>query len=85
MVFPVVLYGCESWTIKKAEHQRIDAFKLSCWRRSLRVPWTARRSNQLILKEINIVRTDAEAEAPILWPLVAKSQLIRKDPDAGKD
>ena len=53
MVFPVVMYGCESWTIKKAEHQRIDAFELWCWRRLLRVPWTARRSNQSILKEIN--------------------------------
>ena len=53
MVFPVVLYGCESWTVKKAEHQRIDAFELRCWRRLLRVPWTARRSNQSILKEIS--------------------------------
>ena len=53
MVFPVVIYGCESWTIKKAEHQRIDAFELWYWRRLLRVPWTARRSNQSILKEIN--------------------------------
>ena len=53
MVFPVVTYGCESWTIKKAEHQRIDAFELWCWRRLLRVPWTARRSNQSILKEIS--------------------------------
>ena len=53
MVFPVVMYGCESWTIKKAEHQRIDAFELWCWRRLLRVPWTSRRSNQSILKEIN--------------------------------
>ena len=53
MVFPVVMYGCESWTMKKAEHQRIDAFELWCWRRLLRVPWTARRSNQSILKEIN--------------------------------
>ena len=53
MVFPVVMYGCESWTIKKAEHQRTDAFKLWCWRRLLRVPWTARRSNQSVLKEIN--------------------------------
>ena len=51
MVFPVVMYGCESWTVKKAEHQRIDAFELWCWRRLLRVPWTARRSNQAILKE----------------------------------
>ena len=54
MVFPVVIYGCESWTIKKAEHWRIDAFKLWCWRRLLRVPWTARRSNQSILKEISL-------------------------------
>ena len=53
MVFPVVVYGCESWTIKKAEYQRIDAFELWCWRRLLRVPWTARRSNQSILKEIS--------------------------------
>ena len=53
MVFPVVIYGCESWTIKKAEHQRIDAFELWCWRRLLRVPWTERRTNQSILKEIN--------------------------------
>ena len=53
MVFPVVMYGCESWTIKKAKHQRIDAFELWCWRRLLRVPWTARRSNQSILKEIS--------------------------------
>ena len=52
MVFPVVIYGCESWTVKKAEHRRIDAFELWCWRRLLRVPWTARRSNQSILKEI---------------------------------
>ena len=53
MVFPVGMYGCESWTVKKAEHQRIDAFELWCWRRLLRVPWTARRSNQSILKEIS--------------------------------
>ena len=53
MVFPVVMYGCESWTVKKAEHQRIDGFELWCWRTLLRVPWTARRSNQSILKEIN--------------------------------
>ena len=53
MVFPVVMYGCETWTIKKAEHRRIDAFELWCWRRLLRVPWTARRSNQSILKEIS--------------------------------
>ena len=53
MVFPVVMYGCESWTVKKAEHQRIDAFEMWCWRRHLRVPWAARRSNQSILKEIS--------------------------------
>ena len=53
MVFPIIMYGCESWTIKKAEHQRLNAFELWCWRRLLRVPWTARRSNQSILKEIN--------------------------------
>ena len=53
MVFPVIMYGCDSWTIKKAEHQRIDAFELWCWRRLLRVPWTAKRSNQSILKEVS--------------------------------
>ena len=53
MVFPVVMYGCESWTVKKSECQRVDAFKLWCWRRLLRVPWTARRSNQSILREVN--------------------------------
>ena len=77
MVFPVVMYGCESWTMKKAERQRIDAFELWCWRRLLRVPWTARRSNQFILKEgqswMFIGRTNAEAETPILWPPHAKS------------
>ena len=76
MVFPVVMYGCASWTVKKAEHQRIDAFQLWYWRRLLRVPWTARRSNQSILKEINpefIGKTDAEAETPILWPPDSKS------------
>ena len=89
MVFPVVMYRCESWTIKKAEHQRIDVFELWCWRRLLRVPWTARRSNQSILKEISpeyfIGRTEAEAETPILWPPDAKNWLIWKDPDAGQD
>ena len=72
MVSPVVMYGCESWTVKKAERQRIDAFELWCWRRLFRVPWTARRSNQSILKEIKswvfFGRTDAEAETPILGP-----------------
>ena len=77
MVFPVVVYGCESWTIKKAECQRIDAFELWCWRRLLRVSWTARRSNQSILKEISpeysLEGLDAEAETPILWPPDAKN------------
>ena len=71
MVFPIVMYGCESWTVRKAEHQRIDAFELWYWRRLLRVPWTARRSNQSILRNqprIFIGRTDTEAETPILWP-----------------
>ena len=86
--FPVVMYGCESWTIKKAEHQRIDAFQLWCWRRPLRVHWTARTSSQSLLKEINsefIRRTDAEAEAPIRWPPDAKILLIVKDPNTEKD
>ena len=83
MVFSVVMYICESWTIKKAEHQRIDAFELWCWRRLLRVPWTARRSNQSVLKEINPKysgKTDAEAEAPILWPPDVNNLLTGKDP-----
>ena len=77
MVFPVVMYGCETWTIKETEHQRNDAFELWCWRRLLRVLWTARRSNKSILREINpgmfSGRTDAEAESPILWPPDAKN------------
>ena len=87
MVFPVVMYGCESWTIKKAEWRRIDAFELWCWRRLLKVPWTARKSNQSILKEISpgCSLEDAEAETPILWPPHGKSWLIGKDPDAVKD
>ena len=88
MVFPVVMYGYESWTIKKAERWRIDAFELWCWRRLLRVPSMARRSNQSILGNqswILIGRTDAEAEAPILWPPDVKSWLTWKDPHAGKD
>ena len=72
MVFPLIMYGYENWTIKKAKCQRIDAFELWCWRRLLRVPWTARRSNQSILKKISpeyfIRKTDAEAETPIHWP-----------------
>ena len=88
MVFPIAMYGCESWTIKKAECQRIDSFELWCQRRLLRVPWTARRSNQSIWKEISpmfIGRTDVEAETPILWPSDAKNWLLGKDPDAVKD
>ena len=78
MVFPVVMYGCDSWTIKKAERQRIDAFELWCWRRLLRVPWTARRSNQSILKEISpgcsvVGLTLRNTQTPILWPPDAKS------------
>ena len=88
MVFPVVMYGCESWTRKNAEHRRIDAFELCCWRRLLRVPWTARRSTQSILKEISpgcFGRIDVEAETPILWPPDENSWLIGKDPDAGNN
>ena len=89
IVFPGVMYRCEVWTIKRAEWQRIEAFELWCWRRLLRVPWTARRSNQPILKGnkpwIFIGRTDAEVEAPILWPPDTKSWLIWKDPDAVKE
>ena len=68
IVFPVVMYGCESWSMKKAEHRRIDAFELWCWRRLLRVPWTVRRSNQSILKEIRdfFGRNDAKAKTPVL-------------------
>ena len=89
MVFPVVMYGWESWIIKKSERWRINAIELWYWRRLLRVPWTARRSNPSILKEnqpwIFIGRSDAETEDPILWPSDAKSQLIGKDSDAGTD
>ena len=89
LVFPVVMYGCESWTLKKAERWRIDAFELWCWRRLLRVPWTARRSNQSILKEISpeysLEGLTLKLQLPILWPPDAKNWLIRKAPDAGKD
>ena len=89
MVFPVVMYGCESWTIKKADHQRIDAFELWCWRRLLRVPWTARRSNQSILKQVSpgcsLEGLMLKLTLPILWPPDVKSWLIWKDLDAGKD
>ena len=86
MVFPVVMYRCKSWTKKKAEHQRIDAFELWCWRRRLRVPWTARRSNQSIVKNISPEYSlDAKAETPVLWPPHVKNWLTGKDSDAGKD
>ena len=88
MVFPVVMYGCESWTVKKAESQRIDAFELWCWRRLLRVPWTTRRSNQSILKEIS-----PEYSLEGLMLKLNSSTLATwweepthlKDPDAGKE
>ena len=90
MVFPVVMYGCESWTIKKALHRRIDAFKLWCWRRLLRVPWMACKEIQPVHPKENqswifTGRIDAEAETPILWPLDVKSWLTGKDPYVGKD
>ena len=101
MIFPVVMYGCESWTIKKAEFWRIDAFELWCWKRLVRVPWRARRSNQSILRKsvLNIHWKGIHTEGmlsrktyrvplsswPILWPPDAKNWLIGKDPDAGKD
>ena len=81
MVFPMVMYGCESWTVKKAERLRIDAFEMWCWRRVLRVPWAARISKQSILKEtypslerlMFFGRNDAKAETPVLWPPHVKS------------
>ena len=89
MIFPVVMYRCESWMVKKAEHWRIDAFQLWCWRRLLRVPWTTKEIQRVHPKGdqswVFSGRTDVEAETPILWPPHAKSWLIGKDPDAGKD
>ena len=89
ILFPVVMYGYESWITKKAEHQRIDAFKLWCWRRLFRVPQNARRrSHQLVLREmipLFIERTDDEVEAAIFWPPDVKGPLIGKDTDTGKD
>ena len=89
MVFPVVMCGCENWTVKKAEHWRIDAFELWCWRRLLRVAWTARRPNQSILKDISpgcsLEGLMLKLKLPVLWPPHVKSGLIRKDPDAGRD
>ena len=89
MVFPVVMYGCESWTIKKGECWRIDAFELWCWRRFLRVPWTARRSNQSILKEISpeysfeglLLKLKSQYFGHLMW----RTDSLCKDPDAGKD
>ena len=87
MVFPVVMYGCEVWTIKKADHQRVDAFELWCWRRPLRVSWTARRSNQSILKAVS---PEYSLEGRMLklklqyFGHLMKNWLIGKDPDAGK-
>ena len=89
MVFPVVMYRCASWTIKKAEHRRTDAFELWCCRRLLRVPWTAGRSNESILKEISpecsLEGLMVKPDSPILWPPDVKRQLTGKDPDPGKD
>ena len=88
MVFPVVMYGCESWTVKKAERQRIDAFELWCWRRLLRGPWTARRSNQSILKEIS---PGISLEGMMLklklqyFDHLMRRVVIGKDSDAGRD
>ena len=89
MVFPVVMYGFESWTIKTAEHQRIDVFELWCWRKLLRVPWTARRSNQSILKEIS----PEHSLEGLMWKLklqyfdhlMQRTDSSGRDPDAGKD
>ena len=89
MVFPVVMYRCQRWTIKMAENQRIDACELWGWRRLLRVSWFGRKSNLSVLTEIHpeysLHLPDAEAEAPLLWPPDSKSQLTRRDPDAEKD
>ena len=89
MVFPVVMYGCESWTIKKAEHQRIDAFELWFWRRLLRVPWTPRRSNQSILKEISPEYTleglMLKLKLQYFGHLMQRVDSLGKNPDSGRD
>ena len=89
MVFLVVIYGCESWTIKKAERQRIDAFELWCWRRLLRVPWTASRSNQSILKKISpeysLEGMMLKLKLGYFGHLMRRTDSLEKDPDAGKD
>ena len=88
MVFPIVMYGCESWTIKKAEHHRIDAFGLWCWRRLLRVPWTARRSNQSVLKEINteytLERLMLKLKLQYFGHLMQRANLLEKTLMLGK-
>ena len=89
MVFPVVMYGCESWTIKKAERQTIDAFEMWCWRRLLRVPWTARRSNQSILREISpgysLEGLMLKLKLQYFGHLMQRADSLGKDPDVGKD
>ena len=89
MIFPVVMYGCKSWTVKKAEHRRNDAFELWCWRRLLRVPWTARRSNQSILKEISpgcsLEGMMLKLKLQYFGHLTRRVELIGKDSDAGRD
>ena len=89
MVFPVIMYGGESWTMKKAECRRIDAFELWCWRRLLRVPWTARRPNQSILKEINpgcsLVGLMLKLKLQYFGHLMRRADSFEKNPDAGKD
>ena len=88
MVFPAVMYGCESWTVKKAEHQRIDAFELWCWRRLLRVSWTARRANQSILKEISpgysFEGLMLKLKLQYFGHMMQRTDSL-EDPDAGKD
>ena len=89
MVFPVVMYGCESWTIKKAECRRIEAFELWCWRRLLRVPWAARRSNQSSLGEISpeysLEGLMQKLKLQYFGHLMQRANSLKKDPDAGKD
>ena len=89
MFFPVVVYGCESWTVKKAECCRIDAFELWCWRRLLRVPWTARRSNQSVVKEISPEYSPKglmfKLKCQYFGHLMRRTDSLGKDPDAGKD
>ena len=89
VVFPVVMYGCESWTVKKAEHRRIDAFELWCWRRLLRVPWTARRSNQSILKELSpgcsLEGLMLKVKLQNFGHLMGRVDSLKNDTDAGRD